>query len=72
MATMIGPGAARSKENLSAPDVVEISCKNQVAPDCETNFKASPSFWNAIKNKEGESFEVPKSCTTCRRFAKVN
>ena len=72
MATMIGPGAARSKENLSAPDVVEISCKNQVAPDCETNFKASPSYWSEIKNDKGEQFEVPKSCAACRKFARSN
>ena len=72
MATEIGPGSARPKEDLSAPDVVDISCRSQIAPNCETNFKASPSFWNAIKNDKGESFEIPKSCTTCRRFAKVN
>ena len=67
--TLISPGSARPKEDLSASDVVEISCRSQIAPNCETNFKASPSFWNAIKNDKGESFEVPKSCTTCRRFA---
>ena len=72
MATEIGPGSARPKEDLSASDVVDISCRSQIAPNCETNFKASPSFWNAIKNDKGESFEIPKSCTTCRRFAKVN
>ena len=54
MATEIGPGSARPKEDLSASDVVDISCRSQIAPNCETNFKASPSFWNAIKNDKGE------------------
>ena len=70
-ASMVTMGTARPKEDLSAPDVVEISCKSMF-PGCETTFKASPSFWNAIKNDKGESFPVPKSCATCRRYAKVN
>ena len=58
MATMIGPGTAYPKEDLLAPDVVDIACKNQVAPDCATNFKASPSYWSAITNNKGEPFKV--------------
>ena len=72
MATVTGPGTARPKENLSAPDVVDIACKNQVAPDCATNFKASPSYWNAFKNTEGEPFVIPKSCSVFRKFARLN
>ena len=72
MATVVGPGTARPKEDLSAPNVVDIACKNQMAPDCATNFKASPSYWSAIKNAEGEPFAIPKSCSACRKFARLN
>ena len=35
MATEIGPGSARPKEDLSASDVVDISCRSQIAPNCD-------------------------------------
>ena len=72
MATVIGPGTARPTEDPSAPDVVDIACKNQVTPDCATNFKVSPPHRNAIKNTEGEPFAVPKSCSACRKFTRLN
>jgi hypothetical protein len=52
MATATGPGSVpvRKPEDLSAPDVVEISCRTMLSPECEKNFKASPSYWAAIVN----------------------
>ena len=48
MATIVGPGTlpARKLEDLSAFDAVGIQCRQTVSPECETVFKASPSFWH--------------------------
>ena len=72
MATATGPGSVpvRKPEDLSAPDVVEIACRTMLSPECETNFKASPSYWAAIINSKGEPFQTPKSCVPCRRHAR--
>ena len=74
MATMTGPGnlPARKIEDLSAADVVDIQCRTTLSPECETHFKASPSYWSSIKNNQGEPFQTPKSCLPCRKHARLN
>ena len=41
-----------------------------LSPECETNFRASPSYWAAIINSKGEPFQTPKSCVPCRKHAR--
>ena len=74
MATIVGPGTlpARKLEDLSAADVVEVQCRQTVSPECETAFKASPSFWASFTNAKGELFQTPKSCLPCRKHARSN
>ena len=58
-------------EDLSADDVVDIKCSLHLSPECTENFKASPSYWTAIKDDHGKPYSVPKSCKACRTAKKL-
>ena len=55
-------------DDVEAPDAVLVSCRGNLAPDCEQNFKTQPAYWESIKDADGKPFSVPKTCPTCRRF----
>ena len=55
-------------DDVEAPDAVLVSCRGNLAPDCEKNFKTQPSYWESIKDEDGKPFSVPKTCPTCRKF----
>ena len=55
-------------DDVDAPDATSVSCKGNLAPDCEKNFQTSPSYWESIKDADGKPFSVPKTCPTCHKF----
>ena len=55
-------------DDVEAPDAVLVSCRGNLASDCEQNFKTQPAYWESIKDADGKPFSVPKTCPTCRKF----
>ena len=48
-------------------DAVTNTCISQKSPECEKTFTESRARWNALKDSNGKSFHVPKSCGPCRK-----
>jgi hypothetical protein len=49
-------------------DAVTITCQSQRSPECEKTFTESTSRWLALKDPNGKTFQVPKSCMPCRKL----
>ena len=51
--------------------MVEVSCRSKAAPDCTPIFRTQLAYWKTLKTSDGKEYQLPKSCTACRRFNKA-